>query len=212
MKATLGNGLETLRGKLGPLCGKVIRGQQQIGRLSVPYSLSQGQPSSGQLDSREFYRGKIKEWQDASDTDRENWNAAAEPLNISGFNYLLTLMGAKWENYVPGIAWGGDDTGSIEAYGRFIVMDKVTFFIAWAGLYSPFDCWFDGIGLPTVTGPDALTQEFFGSVYNALEEFPMNMCRFDVQPSETWACPSANVSLVGGTRLTIWVSGYYESL
>jgi hypothetical protein len=155
MKAILGNGLETLRGKLGPLCGKVIRGQQQIGRLSVPYSLSQGQPSSGQLDSREFYREKIKEWQGASAEDRENWNAAAEPLNISGFNYLLTLMGAKWNSYepLPIIDTSGDF--SYYSVGSFLELDAITFVTAYLSLSAIDELSFLGMTLPSILPSDS---------------------------------------------------------
>ena len=91
MKAKLSAGLSALQGKLGSFCGKVIRGQQQIGRLSIPYGISGGDPSAAQVAVREAYAEKVQAWRTASDATREAWEILAEPLKISGFNYWMTV-------------------------------------------------------------------------------------------------------------------------
>jgi len=89
MKATLGAGLSTLQGKLGELCGKVIRGQQQIGKLSRPYCLSGGTPSTDQEWIKEQYALAVRDWRYATLEQKAAWALLGEPDQISGFDWLV---------------------------------------------------------------------------------------------------------------------------
>jgi photosystem II stability/assembly factor-like uncharacterized protein len=103
MKATLGAGLSSLQGKLGNLCAKVINGRQQLGRLSVPYSVSGEDPSADQVAQMEWYAAKVAEWRAASPAQRATWDTAGDSLGISGFNYWLTLLVPTWPD--RGLVW-----------------------------------------------------------------------------------------------------------
>ena len=91
MKAKLSAGLSALQGKVGAYCGKVINGRQQIGRLSVPYGKSGEAPSAAQVSVQERYAQKVEEWRTATLVQRAAWDLAAEPLNISGFNFMMMV-------------------------------------------------------------------------------------------------------------------------
>ena len=91
MKAKLAAGLSALQGKVGGYCGKVINGRQQIGLLSIPYGKSGEEPSAAQISVQERYAQKVEEWRSASESEREAWDLLGEPLNISGFNYLMMV-------------------------------------------------------------------------------------------------------------------------
>jgi len=89
MKATLGAGLSALQGKMGELCGKVINGRQQIGKLSRPYSISGADPSVDQEWIREQYALAVRDWRYASSAQRTSWDLLGEPEGLSGFDWLV---------------------------------------------------------------------------------------------------------------------------
>ena len=91
MKAKLSAGLSALQGKLGAYCGKVINGRQQIGRLSIPYGKSGEAPSAAQVSVQDRYAQKVEKWRTATPEQRAAWDLAAEPLNISGFNFMMMV-------------------------------------------------------------------------------------------------------------------------
>ena len=91
MKTKLSAGLTALQGKIGALCGKVIRGRQQVGRLSIPYGISQEAPSAQQLLVRLSYGLAVQQWRTATQEQRDEWTALGAPLGISGFNYILLV-------------------------------------------------------------------------------------------------------------------------
>ena len=90
--AKLGAGLSALQGKLGNLCGKVIRGKQQIGRLSIPYELSGAEPTVDQEYILDQYALTVRDWRAASVEQQETWNLLGDLENISGFDYLVKIQ------------------------------------------------------------------------------------------------------------------------
>jgi len=90
--AKLGAGLSALQGKLGNLCGKVIRGKQQIGRLSIPYGISGEEPTVDQTFILDQYALTVRDWRAASVEQRETWNLLGDLENISGFDYLVKIQ------------------------------------------------------------------------------------------------------------------------
>ena len=88
-KATLGAGLSALQGKIGGLCGKVINGRQQIGRLSTPYSISGVEPTVDQTYILDQYALTVRDWRAASVAQQTIWNALGALENISGFDWLV---------------------------------------------------------------------------------------------------------------------------
>jgi hypothetical protein len=89
MKATLSAGLSALQGKLGGLCGKVIRGRQQVGRLSIPYGLSGKTPSVDQDFIKNQYALTVRDWRYASAAQQATWDLLGEPEHLSGFDWLV---------------------------------------------------------------------------------------------------------------------------
>ena len=89
MKATLGAGLSSLQGKFGNLCGKVINGRQQLGRLSVPYAVSNKDPTTDQVYIKNQYALTVRDWRVASAEQQEIWDALGEQEKISGFDWLI---------------------------------------------------------------------------------------------------------------------------
>ena len=114
MKATLGAGLSSLQGKLGNLCAKVINGRQQLGRLSLPYSVSGEDPSADQVAQMGWYAAKVADWRAASPAQRATWDTAGDSLGISGFNYWLTLLDPTWPD--RGLIWTLAQRLGTEAY------------------------------------------------------------------------------------------------
>ena len=101
MKATLGAGLSALQGKIGTMCGKVIRGRQQICRLSTPYGVSGDPRSAAQVAVQDAYAEKVQEWRTASPEQRAAWDLLGEPLNLSGFNYLMMEANLNQTSILP---------------------------------------------------------------------------------------------------------------
>ena len=91
MKVKLGAGLSVLQKKIGGVCGKVIRGVPQLARLSVPYDVSGQGPTASQILYKNRYAAKVQEWRAATPAQRAAWDLLGEPLNISGFNYLMMV-------------------------------------------------------------------------------------------------------------------------
>ena len=89
MKATLGAGLSALHGKIGGLCGRVINGRQQLGRLSIPYGISQAEPTVDQAWIKEQYALTVRDWRYASPAQQAAWDLLGEPEGISGFDWLV---------------------------------------------------------------------------------------------------------------------------
>ena len=81
----------------------MINGRQQLGRLSVPYSVSGGSPSTDQIAQLEWYAAKVATWQAASTEDKATWNALGGLTGISGFNYLLTVLPPAYPD--RGLVW-----------------------------------------------------------------------------------------------------------
>ena len=91
MKVKHGAGLSALQKKIGGMCGKVIRGIPQLARLSVPYNISGKAATASQIFYKNRYAAKVQEWRAATPAQRAAWDLQGEPLNISGFNYLMMV-------------------------------------------------------------------------------------------------------------------------
>lgn len=89
MKAVLGAGLSELTGKLASFCGKRVFGKQQLTRLSVPYSVSGGEPSASQDANREKYGELVGVYLAASPEQKATWATLGAALGMGGFNYML---------------------------------------------------------------------------------------------------------------------------
>ena len=92
MKATVGEGLSALQGKLGALCGKVTARGQTLTKKSVPGSVKPISMSSNQRVAQARYGAAVGAWRSASAEQRAAWDALGDEKGISGINYLVIIM------------------------------------------------------------------------------------------------------------------------
>jgi hypothetical protein len=92
MKVRLGAGLESLKGKIGSLCGKRTARGQTLTKVSVPGSIVPLSLTDEQLAARARYGAAVGTWRDATELQRATWTALGNVQGISGFNYLVMTM------------------------------------------------------------------------------------------------------------------------
>jgi hypothetical protein len=95
MKATLSSYLSELKGKVGFFVAKRHPSGTVVTKISIPYSRSNGLPSTAQLAVREIYRAAIEKWDSLTEEEKNSYNELGGYINISGFNYLLANMGTS---------------------------------------------------------------------------------------------------------------------